>query len=239
MATGRRDVLENKVRRAIQQEQQGSRRPKLLNSLKPIQAKLASMQWVWEANDGNGQEQRLIRYEYLQMLEAIATVLTGLGAEFGIPDLEFLGHPSKYAEQDSDGKTRLKQEYRNKVRTWFYPNSYRSNVNQWKKTRLATLEIGAPSGHFKDEMTGKFEPINVPGLATNVTIDRINPGVSRHWNMDNGGHNQKQEQRADFYNETSNMRLVAHKNNSSDGSRNAPAYNPEVGPNFRGPDDNL
>jgi hypothetical protein len=61
MATGRRDVLENKVRRAIQQEQQGSRRPKLLNSLKQIQAKLASMQWVWEANDGNGQEQRLIR----------------------------------------------------------------------------------------------------------------------------------------------------------------------------------
>jgi len=196
------------------------------------------MQWVWEANDGNGQEQRLIRYEYLQMLEAIATVLTGLGAEFGIPDLEFLGHPSKYAEQDSDGKTRLKQEYRNKVRTWFYPYSYRSNVNQWKKTRLATLEIGAPSGHFKYEMTGKFEPINVSSLATNVTIDHINPGVSRHWNMDNGGHNQKQEQRADFYNETSNMRLVAHKNNSSDGSRNAPAYNPEVGPNFRGPDDN-
>jgi len=49
-----------------------------------------------------------------------------------------------------------------------------------------------------------------------------------------------QDGRKSFYNETSDLRLTAWKNNSADGAKAAAEgarYLPNVGPNFRGPDD--
>ncbi len=71
-----------------------------------------------------------------------------------------------------------------------------------------------------------------------ATIDHTQRVVEQ-WNSE--GNNEHQEPRADFYNDTGRMRIVAHKNNSSDGAmarRAGLRYQPNVGQNFRGPDDN-
>ncbi|HEX7317546.1 MAG TPA: hypothetical protein VF297_26835 [Pyrinomonadaceae bacterium] len=238
MATARRDYLDFIVRRAIREEKEGKKRPDLLAPLEEIAAELEKINFDWEANTGKSQEEAQVRMNYVHTLERIAIVLNTIGAEFKLKDLENLGHPSKYAQVEAvGGRPKLLPEWRgsSKIRPKFY-GSYRDSTYDWKDKRLAKLVVGAPAGQFFDEMTGKPEPINVPNLKTNVTIDHVSPKVVDHWN--DVGHNAIQGTRLDFYNETSNMRLVSHKNNSTDGALTTSEYQDEVGISFRGPDDN-
>lgn len=240
MATGRRGYLEMMVKSAIvREEAREDKRQELLTPLKAIEKELENIKWNWEANQGKSEEEQKARQEYLNTLERISVVLNSIGAEFKIPDLEHLGHASKYAQKEAiGGQPKLKPDYQGgaNIRKTFYGGSYRPSTYDWKTKRLATLIVGAPPGYFFDEMTGGAEPINVPNLVTNVTIDHMNPKLVEHWNSI--GHDDIQPNRLDFFNETSNMRLVAHKNNSTDGGKTKEEFQDEVGPRFRGPKDN-
>jgi hypothetical protein len=75
-----------------------------------------------------------------------------------------------------------------------------------------------------------------------VEVNELKPEyatrVVEHWNED--GNNTYQTVRADFFNHVNKLRIVARKNNSSDGAMARKAgltYTPKVGPNFRGPED--
>jgi hypothetical protein len=238
MATGRRDYLETMATGALVREEEGAKRPGLISPLQQIVDTLKTIKFDWEANFGKSEEEAKARQNYLNTLERCAVVLQGLGAEFGLKDLENLGHPSKYAQRESiGGPPVLMPQYRggSNIRKTLYGGGYRDSTLTWKAGRLSTLKQNAPSGFFIDEMTKQPEPINVSGLPTNVTIDHIYHVVT-HWN--DRGHNQVQGDRLDFFNEESNMRLVAWKNNSTDGALTEDKYQEEVGPIFRGPNDN-
>ena len=66
---------------------------------------------------------------------------------------------------------------------------------------------------------------------TAATIEHNTP-VATHWN--NNGHDQTQLQRANWYNDTTNLSILCGPCNSSLGSGGV-TYNSDVGPNFVGP----
>jgi hypothetical protein len=157
----------------------------------------------------------------------MADVLEGMGRTFNIPDLETLGHASRYVE----GK-RLKPPYDTEVRDRFYPSSYWTTTITWRDLRLVVLTDPVDATRFIDEMTGMSEP------KVDVSIDHTYR-VAEHWNREGNG--MRQPARAAFYNDTQQTQLVASRNNSTDGALARALglrYQPTVGTDFRGPDDN-
>lgn len=71
---------------------------------------------------------------------------------------------------------------------------------------------------------------------TNVTYDH-DPSMADRYNKEpNGGHNQTKEQRADDFNDVSQLKPMSRADNSSKGSLNSDGqretYTPKKGPNF-------
>jgi|GEM_PF-2827405 len=239
MASSRRASLQALVISAIREEEKGGNRSEVLGYLNRIWDRLRELQDIWAAGkyyelntEGGPREdgREVVRKE----CHIIATFLVELGKDYDIPSLQDLGHPSRYVEGN-----RLKPEYAKQIRAKFYPSGYKSEVIQWKKQRLAQLTHPADPSKFRDEMTDKYEPKFKPDGKTNVTIDH-QTRVVEHWAAE--GNNSTQTERSEFYNRLSGMRLVAWKNNSSDGAeaRNLGlVYLPNVGPEFRGPHEEM
>ena len=225
MASARQQFLETATVSAIYREQQGANRPAVLGALNQIADKLKDLGEDWAAAYSKSDAEK--RVEISLWLSTLADVLQGLGREFDIPSLEHLGHASKYVEGNQ-----IKPEWSGRIRDVFYPSGYRTNTESWFGGRLVALGNPADPAQFRDEMTSGWEP------KTTATIDHIHKVVD-HWNDEGNG--LRQVPRADYYNDTSNMRVVAHRNNSSDGAmarRAGLRYQPTVGTDFRGPDDN-
>jgi hypothetical protein len=225
MASARQQFLETMTLSAIYREEHGANRPEVLGPLNQIAAKLKDLGEDWAAATSRSDAEK--RSQISAWESTIATVLQGIGAEFNIPDLEHLGHASKYVEGNQ-----LKPEWASQIRDVFYPSSYWTATDTWFDNRLVTLLNPANASQFRDEMTSQWEPRGT------ATIDHVHKVVD-HWNSEGNG--LRQPARADYYNDTSNMRLVAHKNNSSDGAmarRLGLRYLQTVGTDFRGPNDN-
>ena len=169
----------------------------------------------------------------VQWTETIASMLVSIGAEFKIDSLENLGHPSMYVEGNE-----IKDEYRGDIRATFYGSKYRGSAVTWKAVTLKAIIDPSDSSRFIDQMTGKSEPRSIRGEPNdNVTIDHMTHVVD-HWNST--GNNTRQTARLDFYSNTGGLRLVSWSNNSTDGALAGAAgdrYQPQVGPDFRGPGD--
>jgi Domain of unknown function (DUF4157) len=226
----RRQLLLSLVTSARRAEEKGGKRGPLLSQLGQIEEKLKELIEFERAGSYSTMPLDAIK----AWTETIANVLVGIGAEYKIEDLEQLGHPSKYVEG-----TQLKEAYRSIVRKTFYGSGYWVDTEQWKADRLKTLINPGDPTQFKDEIEGTWEPLIIRGkLNDNVTIDHLHK-VADHWNTESGN-NMNQSGRKAFYNDTADLRLTAWKNNSSDGAKAAAEglrYLPDVGPKFRGPDD--
>lgn len=226
MASGRLGVLDVLVTSALYKEEHGARRAPLIAELTQIRAKLHDLGEDWAAATSKSDADK--RSAIAQWLGALAGLLQQIGSEYKIPDLEHLGHPSKYVEGNL-----IKPEYQAEIRTRFYPNSYRAATLSWFDARLRQLENPVMRTQFRDEMTNEWEP------KSTATIDH-KERVVEQWNAT--GSNERQPDRGDYYNDTGKLRIVALRNNSGDGAMARKAglrYRPNVGPNFRGPDDNL
>lgn len=231
IASGRRQLLETLVSSTIYREERGANRSKLLEQLNEIDEKLKNLAEDWAAAYSKDDEQK--RASILTWIGTIADVLQDIGREYGIPNLENLGHPSKYVEGNQ-----LKPEYANQVRDLFYPSGYRTSTEAWFDNRLKNLTNPNDSTHYKDEITQQWE-LKIGNRRSQPTIDHTLK-VADHWSK-NEGNNVRQNIRADFYNDTSKMRITAWKNNSSDGAmarKEGVTYVPNVGSDFRGPNDN-
>jgi len=225
MASARLMFLETAATSALFREEHGAKRPVVIRQLNEIVAKLKDLSEEWFAATSKSDADK--RAAISTWTSTIANILQDIGAEFNIPDLEHLGHASKYVEGNQ-----IKPEWAGRIREIFYPSGYRTATKTWFSGRLVTLENPADRSQFRDEMTSSWEP------KTTATIDHVHKVVD-HWNSQ--GNELRQAPRADYFNLTSNMRLVAHRNNSSDGAmaRNLGLrYLPTVGTDFRGPDDN-
>jgi hypothetical protein len=225
MASGRLGVLKSLAANAIHKEEKGAKRPKLLKRLEKVYSKLSTIESDLHLSVINSDSEA--EGKLLKSIEDVANNLKSIGGEFGIDDLINMGHASKYVEGN-----RLKPPYDKKVRDTFYPSGYRTATETWFQNRLKTLENPANKSQFKDEMTNNWEP------KSTATIDH-KTRVVEHWRS-HGGNDCNQGDRADFYNETGTMQVVARKNNSSDGAMARKAgltYTPEVGQKFRGPDE--
>ncbi|MBC7977122.1 MAG: hypothetical protein H7138_19275, partial [Myxococcales bacterium] len=223
----RRAVLFTLVSSAIAEEKKSANRGSLLNVLGQIQAHLKELM---EFEKAGGYSKMPIE-EIRRATERVALVLVQIGQEFKIEDLEHLGHPSKFVEDNM-----LKEEFRSAARQKFYGANYRDDTEDWRTKRLNTLIHPTDKTLFKDELEGTWEPRDRNGKKdSNVTIDHIRK-VYDHWNTE--GSNSTQNDRLNFYNHTSDLRLTAWNNNSADGAKAAAEgarYKPNVGPNFRGP----
>ena len=163
-------------------------------------------------------------------------MLEYLGRRFGIKSLEDLGHPSRYVELDS-----LRPEYAPRVRELFYPKNYSDPTYKMGNLRILKklidkAEEQRPSQRrfFWDEYSNTLEPV------ADATIDHKRR-VVENWNSD-GGNNSRQDAREKFFNEEEKLRIIARRNNSSDGAearRQGLKYEPKVGRDFRGPDDEV
>jgi hypothetical protein len=232
----RRDYLEALIAAALGKNPP----PALVTPLQDMKKELEGLKWDWEASEGKHEEQKAQRQNFLSSLERISTALSAWGKEFGIRDLEDLGHASKYAIGDE-----LKDEWKDKIRDKFYPSGYRKATLDWKERRKVELEKGPypdpdPSHYDRNGKQISFWcSIKLKYyLKTEATIDH-KPWVVKQWN--GAGNNMKQEQRADYYNEFTEFEVVSFEGNTSDGSEaksQTGGYTSKVGPNFRGPDDN-
>jgi hypothetical protein len=128
----------------------------------------------------------------------------------------------------------LQKPFHKLIRDTFYPGKYWASTYEWKRNKLKKLSV--PGGRFRDK-GGKAVSVD------EATIDH-QPRVVEHWKK--RGRNTTHDKRALFYNGGSddssnkNLEVISRSKNSSDGAeaRNRGlTYDPEVGPNFRGPND--
>lgn len=246
MASERAAYLQSVAASAFNEEKSHGRRADLLDGFKNLEEKLADLKFDYEAAEFSKDDAEK-RHQIKGGLEQIASVLSWMGQEFKIKNLEHLQHASSYALPGG----LLKDGYIGKQRRHFYPSGYIQVADTWRRTQLALLRRGAPSGTFKDESSGTFEPLQRPSASgqrspeSNVTIDH-QPRVMEHWNGHSDvpppGRESGQKARSDFYNDTSpgKLQLVSWSHNSIDGAlakATVGGYAKTVGTDFTGPDD--
>jgi hypothetical protein len=227
LASLRQQYLQTLVAAALAEERRGQNRIHLVELLTQIEGKLRDLGEDWFATFSKADADK--RLGISQMLSVIADILQGIGKEFHIHDLEHLGHASKYAEGN-----RLKPEHVGRVRDRFYPSGYVAAAERWRDEELERRRDPKDRSRFRDLSSRTWEPVE------KASIDH-KYRVVQHWN--DIGHTQGQGPRADYYNDFSDNKLqvVALRNNSADGALARALghlYQPIVGPDFRGPDDN-
>ena len=74
-----------------------------------------------------------------------------------------------------------------------------------------------------------YDKFGNPIARKDVTIEHNKP-VVQHWNE--GGNNMSRAERADFYNDTSNMSILTKADNSSGGGLMNDVYTQTTGPNY-------
>ncbi len=227
MSSPRGEYLRTVTAAAIHREEHAAGRRIPLRRLNRIDSELRGLNEDWHAAQGKSDTEK--RSAINRRLGQIADNLRSLGKEFGIEDLEHLGHASRYVEGN-----RLVPPWDTDIRRWFYPSGYLTATDTW---RAAELRLRHPTDRnlFRDESTTphSYEPI------ATATIDH-KPRVVEHWNT--AGNNTVPVVRRDFYNDVqaAHLQLVAGKNNSSDGAvarAMGARFHPTVGKDFRGPDD--
>ena len=226
MASRRADYLRTLAVSAMAREERGANRLPLRRRLGRIASKLKDLNEDWHAATSKTDVEK--RYVISKRLTEISGDLQWIGSEYGIDDLEHLGHASRYVEGN-----RLKPPYDKDIRSWTYPSSYLTATKAWKRAQLKELRHPSDPKRFLDRSSDTYEPTK------DATIDH-QPRVVEHWNAD--GRHTGQRARRDYYNDVdeANLQLVALRNNSADGGRARALghlYNPEVGRRFTGPDE--
>ena len=226
MASVRAENLRTMVLAAMAREGRGANRAQVLSWLGQIEGKLEDLYYEWRAAHSKSDAEK--RATIVGWLHGIAAALQDFGREFGIDDLEHLGHASRYVEGNQ-----LKPPYDTDIRRWFYPSGYLTATQDWKRDQLDQLRHPTNAALFLDQSSGTYEPV------ADVTIDH-QPRVVEHWNST--GRNRPHGERSVYYNDVSeaNLQLVARRHNSADGALARALghlYRPEVGPEFTGPDD--
>ena len=233
MASARR--IEH-LQAAVAAAQGSVKDPTLRKRLGTAATKLKNLLEDWHAAQNKSDADK--RATIAKRTADVANTLQAIGTEFHMPDLEHLGHVSRFAEG-----SKIKPEHEKAIRTLFYPGAYESGTYTWKTARLKSLINTVPvtinnvpiaaGGAYQCEISKRWEPLTPRG---DITIDHYPHSVADHWNT--LGKNTRQDDRARDYNFTANMRIASRSANSGDGAekRNLGLrYLPDVGPNFRGP----
>jgi hypothetical protein len=154
----------------------------------------------------------------------LTTRIVWLGEHFNITSLSDLGNPSTH---QSGGFVLEKYRSDGQIRATFYRTGYRVEAEENRDKYVDSFNDPAHPDMFKDQKENSWEP------KATKTIDHKIPVVV-HWN-DHQGNNMNQTSRLDWYSDISNHRIVAKRNNSSEGGKLGITYKWDVGPNFRGP----
>ena len=112
----------------------------------------------------------------------------------------------------------LQWKVREKIAGTEYPKNYRTGVKD-EVIRNSTDS----NGIVRDVFGNPIDP-------KTATIEHKRSVVD-HWN--NEGYNQTAKQRADFYNDTSNMGLMTRKDASRQGGGTKDRYRQDTGPNYK------
>jgi hypothetical protein len=232
MASGRADylrILITGATKALSARPNPSADDKdLLSRLRALSTELHDLEETRVASlDVGGAEGTAIRDGITHRLTEIAQLLSAIGQAFGITDLEHLTHPSQYVGHLlGPNRYALLPEYAVAKRGRFY-GGYRTNVDTW-----VSGEIGkSPTpGYWQDAIDKKFYPVSIA-----PTIDHKEP-VAKHWNQ-LSGNDEAQNERADWYSDTSNFQLATGPNNRSEGAKGEANMVNEVGIKFRGPNE--
>jgi hypothetical protein len=179
--------------------------------------------------------------EMHKYLDRIAGKLKQIGDRYKIKDLQELKDDRRYS---SGGE--LRPEYRNNIRGNFYRDfnktSDRNKVklleaakkkaktkpdyNQFpaaKQPHIYWCENRGPGLQWNPHFADEKKTNEIPALDHMVE-------VGTHWNRI--GHNQSQDEREAWYNDTSNHQVICTHHNSS---KSGPTMRKDVGPNFKGP----
>lgn len=240
MASDRLEALRALITAARKETEHHGNRANIHNQLNDLETNLKTVEEMRLVSD-KAIDDRTIA-EAQKKLQKVANSLERMGQTYHIQSLKRLPHPStKYVDTQVDGYL-LKPEYQKRVRDVFY-GDYDKNAKQWFRGKLQALRLLAQGRTPKPKNTLAYVDESdgqVKDWLGN-TNDRLEPTVdhkkkvSRHWNSD--GHNSKHKVRTDFYSATGDLQIVSRSNNSSDGAKDKTEYQPQVGKEFRGPDD--
>jgi hypothetical protein len=179
--------------------------------------------------------------EMHQYLDKIAGQLKQIDDRYQIKDLQELKDDRRYS---SGGKLRL--EYRNNIRATFYRGFNKASDRNKVKLLEAAKKTAKTKPGYNRFPAAKQPHIywcenREPGLQWNPhfadekktneipALDHM-VEVGTHWNTI--GHNQSQDEREAWYNDTRNHQVICTHHNSS---KSGPTMRKNVGPNFKGP----
>jgi Domain of unknown function (DUF4157) len=235
MASARLRPLNALVFGAMRQEQKGQKRAGLISSLEGLAGELREAEEWWHAREHQTQPVEVIIAWINARLDDIRDRLQKLGAQYHVENLINLGHVSV----DVEGDQLLESICGNSgpncpgrvIRPRYYGGFTTAIDPTWKRAQLVANNraTGAPAGHFKDPINGKFYPFK------EAEIDHYNPTVVDHWN--NTGRFTVQGDRKGFYSDSSALRILSGEENRRLGREETARYNRTVGPDFRGPED--
>jgi hypothetical protein len=178
---------------------------------------------------------------------AIIQELREIGSKYGIKSLTDLGHPSKYVLDD-----KIKSEF--PIRQTFYNVKWDGAAEEHKNSQMAQLrdvaqqkqpwianlpEVQKRKYYWSEDKTRKVTPpavVNVEDNNGSPELDHVEPLGIRWASMGKPkpGNNTVQNDRNKDYVDTANLQVIAKWMNLKKGGE---SFAPQVGPDFRGPDE--
>ncbi|MBM9506703.1 hypothetical protein ITX44_19500 [Streptomyces sp. KK5PA1] len=237
MASERRQWIGSLIASALRQEGTGRKRSQLLEYLNAMDAQVKEM----ERAEARGLTQVKKERIEAQLIE-ITRALNVLGHMFGMKSL------TDFTKSQYTANGQLLADYRNgdAIRATFYPGWNKAALDEKQRqlgdhrnrlvTERATWDpngthtgsnwyVCPGNGTRGPHLADKSTRIGLPA------IDHVRE-VSTQWNEE--GHNTPHPPRETWYNDISNHATIC---TSCNGSKSGPSFNPDVGPDFRGPGD--